>query len=109
MDGIKINIAVIICVSLALISYSCKKSKHNSVENPTPNPPVTEEPTKPVQVVETAYAFAGAEGAGKNTTGGRGGKIIKVTNLNDSGIGSLRAAVEATGARIVVFEVSGNI
>ena len=54
-------------------------------------------------------AFPGAEGFGKYTTGGRGGKVWIVTNVNDNGPGSLREAVEAEGPRIVVFEVDGDI
>jgi len=54
-------------------------------------------------------AFPGAEGFGSNTPGGRGGRVIEVTNLNADGPGSLKAAVDAKGARIVVFRVSGTI
>ena len=54
-------------------------------------------------------AFPGAEGYGKHTSGGRGGRVFIVSNLNDSGAGSFREAVEAKGPRIVVFGVDGTI
>ena len=54
-------------------------------------------------------AFPGAEGFGATTPGGRGGKVIAVTNLSDDGPGSFRAACEAEGPRLVVFRVSGLI
>ncbi len=82
--------------------WACDKKQGMPTEDDTPI-------DGPVAVMEDAYAFPGAEGFGQNATGGRGGKVIYVTNLNDSGLGSFRAAVETPGARYILFKVSGTI
>jgi len=65
-------------------------------------------PTHPA-VDPRPLAFPGALGWAAHTPGGRGGQIIRVTNLNNDGPGSLREAVNTKGPRIVVFEVGGVI
>lgn len=90
-----------LCLLAGLLIF-CKKKSVKTEE-------IIDPKDKPVQITEQALAFPGAEGFGKNVTGGRGGRVIKVTNLNDAGTGSLRAAIETVGKRIVIFEISGTI
>lgn len=87
---------------LGMIACSSESAEAGTEETD----PVKEGPT-PIE--EEAFAFPGAEGFGRHTTGGRGGKVLFVTNLNDSGEGSFRRAVETSGARYILFKVSGTI
>ena len=63
----------------------------------------------PVRAYADVLAFPGAEGFGAFAVGGRGGVALFVDNLNDAGSGSLRAAIEATGPRTIIFRVGGTI
>src|SRR5882724_1574340 len=61
------------------------------------------------QELSRVAAFPGADGFGKYATGGRGGKVVVVENLNDIGPGSLREALKKKEPRIITFAVSGTI
>lgn len=76
---------------------------------PTPTPTPTQAPQPPPPNPANLPVIPGEAGFGINTPAGRGGRIIKVTNTNASGSGSLKACVDATGPRVCIFETSGTI
>ncbi len=101
----RVQMKWVLTMITAIYFFGCVKG-NNASSDDIAGPTI---PDRPVPVRETAIAFPGAEGFARDITGGRGGKLIKVTNLNDAGTGSFRAALNATGKRIIVFDVSGTI
>lgn len=88
---------VVLLVWLMILCHSPDAAEHESL---TPSDTPAHPPLP---------AFPGAVGYGAFAVGGRGGRVIAVTRLSDSGPGSLRAALEARGPRIVVFKLAGTV
>jgi len=96
------KLLIVACCTLYLAgcgSSSVESIPDTNLPPPNDNPP----PSSAVK------AFPGAEGFGANSLGGRGGQVIYVTSLEDSGSGTLREAIRTSGPRIVVFGVGGTI
>ena len=94
--------SLIICIlALSLVLHGCHRGQAADAAG--------EAPAATTGSAANVPSFPGAEGFGMWTVGGRGGRVIEVTSIEDSGPGTLREAMEAEGPRIVVFRVGGLI
>lgn len=100
---------ILLLAAAALATAGCRQSAACPPIAPLTTQAAAASSSTPGGTLAEVLAFPGAEGFGAHASGGRGGKVIKVTNLNATGPGSLDAALQTPGPRIVVFSVSGVI
>jgi len=119
MKYIRLQILLLILSAGFFLMSSCSSDTNdeNPIINHNPKPEPTPDPENPTLVTyptpnrDTVPAFPGADGAGKFVKGGAGGKVLIVTSLADdaSTQGTLRWAINQSGARTIVFAISGII
>ncbi|HLO14114.1 MAG TPA: hypothetical protein VK206_04735, partial [Anaerolineales bacterium] len=96
-------------ITLTIVILNVQRSNNQPIRQNVTIGTIIASPFPTASSPTSVVAFPGAEGFGAQSVGGRGGKVIEVTNLNDSGPGSLRACAAAQGPRICVFRTGGTI
>jgi pectate lyase len=105
----RVRVTLASCATLAVSLASAASMAQAPATQQASTRPAVDPTTQPILPDRTQLAFPGAEGYGRYALGGRGGSVYIVTNLDDSGPGSLREGLKTPGPVTIVFAVSGTI